>query len=108
MIITSFQVLITPKTFSFQCSLLIPLETSENQKFSDVFRGIKREHWEGKGKTESRCYTGNVLQIKTEVEFKIQVNWKKFKDTLKPIKFMLKLEKTILGNVVIWEKIGLK
>ena len=52
--------------------------------------------------------TVNVLQVKIEVEFKIQVNWKKFKDTLKPIKFMLKLEKTILGNVVIWEKIGLK
>ena len=29
----------------FQCSLLIPLKTSENQRFSDIFRGIKREHW---------------------------------------------------------------
>ena len=37
------------KPFSCQCSLLIPLKTSENQKFSDVFRGIKREHWEEKG-----------------------------------------------------------
>ena len=36
------------KTCSSQCSLLIPLETSENQSFSDVFKGIKREHWEVK------------------------------------------------------------
>ena len=35
--------------FSSQCSLLTPLKTSENLWFSDVFRGIKREHWEGKG-----------------------------------------------------------
>ena len=35
-------------TLFFTCSLLIPLKTSENQKFSDVFRGIKRENWEEK------------------------------------------------------------
>ena len=28
---------------------MIPLKTSENLLFSDVFRGIKRERWEGKG-----------------------------------------------------------
>ena len=28
---------------------LIPLKKSENQRFSDVFRGIRREHWEVKG-----------------------------------------------------------
>ena len=37
------------KPFSSQCSLLISLKISENQKFSDVFRGIKKEHWEEKG-----------------------------------------------------------
>ena len=26
-----------------------PKETSENQRFSNVFRGIKRENWEEKG-----------------------------------------------------------
>ena len=30
--------------FPFQCSLSIPLKTSENQRFRDVFRGVKREH----------------------------------------------------------------
>ena len=35
--------------FSSQCSLLIPLTTSENLRFSGVFRRIKREHWEEKG-----------------------------------------------------------
>ena len=35
--------------FSSQCSLLTPLKTLENLWFSDVFRGIKREHWEEKG-----------------------------------------------------------
>ena len=34
---------------SLQCSLLIPLKTSENLWFSDVFRGIKSEHWEEMG-----------------------------------------------------------
>ena len=28
--------------------ILIPLKISENPRFSDVFRGIKREHWEEK------------------------------------------------------------
>ena len=31
-----------------QFSLLILLKTSENQRFSDAFREIKREHWEEK------------------------------------------------------------
>ena len=34
--------------FSSQCSFLIPLKRSGNQRFSDVFRGIKRNHWEKK------------------------------------------------------------
>ena len=29
--------------------LLIPLKILANQKFSNVFRGIKRKHWEEKG-----------------------------------------------------------
>ena len=29
--------------------ILYPLKTPENRNFSDVFRGIKREHWEEKG-----------------------------------------------------------
>ena len=33
-------------TFFSQYSLLIPLGISENLWFSDVSRGIKREHWE--------------------------------------------------------------
>ena len=36
-------------SLSSQFSLLIPLKTSENLWFSDVFRGIKMEHWEEKG-----------------------------------------------------------
>ena len=32
-------------SISPQCFLLIPLKT-ENQRFSDVFMGINREHWE--------------------------------------------------------------
>ena len=36
-------------TLFFPISLLIPLKTSENLWFSNVFRGIKREHWEEKG-----------------------------------------------------------
>ena len=35
--------------FPNKCSLLTPLKTSENQRFFDVFRGIKREYWEEKG-----------------------------------------------------------
>ena len=31
------------QSFSSQCSRLIPLKTSENLWFSDIFRGIKRE-----------------------------------------------------------------
>ena len=34
--------------YSCQCFLLIPLKTSEKLWFSDVFRGIKREHWHEK------------------------------------------------------------
>ena len=26
-----------------------PLKTSDNQRFSDVFRGVKKEHWKEKG-----------------------------------------------------------
>ena len=33
------------KPISFQCCLLVHLKTSENQMFSDTFRGVKREHW---------------------------------------------------------------
>ena len=33
---------------SSQFSLLMPLKTLENQRFSDVFREIKREHREEK------------------------------------------------------------
>ena len=29
--------------------LLISLKTSENQRFSDIFMAIEREHWEEKG-----------------------------------------------------------
>ena len=36
-------------SFSSQQFLSILLKTSENQPFSDVFMGIKREHWEEKG-----------------------------------------------------------
>ena len=36
-------------TFFFPMFPLIPLKTTENLWFSDVFRGIKREHWEEKG-----------------------------------------------------------
>ena len=32
--------------------LLIPLKTSENQNFNDVFRGIKRENWGKKGQSK--------------------------------------------------------
>ena len=35
--------------FSSQFSLLISLTTSENQSFSDIFRGNKWEHWEENG-----------------------------------------------------------
>ena len=31
--------------FSTNVSLLYPLKTSENPRFSDVFRGIEVEHW---------------------------------------------------------------
>ena len=34
---------------SFQCYLLITLKTSENQRFYDVFRVIKKEHGEKMG-----------------------------------------------------------
>ena len=36
-------------TLFFPMFPLIPLKTSENLWFSDVFMGIKREHWEEKG-----------------------------------------------------------
>ena len=32
--------------------LLIPLKTSENQNFNDVFRGIKRENWGKKSQSK--------------------------------------------------------
>ena len=40
--------LIKDKPLPSQCFPLIPLKTSENKRFSDIFRGIKREHWEEK------------------------------------------------------------
>ena len=40
----------TPYSFSAQCSLLIPLKTSENQKVSDVFSWAKQDFWKEKGK----------------------------------------------------------
>ena len=45
----------TENSFRFALTLYFPmfpfdpLKISENQRFSDVFRGIKREHWEVKG-----------------------------------------------------------
>ena len=36
-------------THFFPMSPFDPLKTSENQRFSDVFRGTKTEHWEEKG-----------------------------------------------------------
>ena len=36
-------------TLSFPVFPFDPLKTSENQRFSDVFRGIEKKHLEGKG-----------------------------------------------------------
>ena len=36
-------------TFFFPMLPFDPLKTSESLWFSDVFKGIKREHWEEKG-----------------------------------------------------------
>ena len=36
-------------TLSFPVFPFDPLNTSENQRFSDVFRGIEKKHLEGKG-----------------------------------------------------------
>ena len=50
-LITSLPILLQLEllTLSFPIIPLISLKTPENPWFSDVFRGIKREHWEGKG-----------------------------------------------------------
>ena len=44
---------------TFVATPLFSLKTSENQRFPDVFSGIKREHWEEKG----------VIRLVLEAEF---------------------------------------
>ena len=44
---------------TFVATLLFSLKTSENQRFSDVFSGFKREHWEEMG----------VIRLVLEAEF---------------------------------------
>ena len=44
---TNFLFFLNP--FLSQCSILIPMKTSENRRFSDVFTWNKRKHWEEKG-----------------------------------------------------------
>ena len=44
---------------TFVATLLFSLKTSENQRFSDVFSGFKREHWEVMG----------VIRLVLEAEF---------------------------------------
>ena len=50
-LITSLLILLQLEllTLLFPIIPLIPLKTPENPWFSDVFRGIKREHWEDEG-----------------------------------------------------------
>ena len=59
--------------FPSQCSLLIPLKTSENFWFSDVSRGIKREHW--KEKVSGVINTWNDFIITKINDYKILQNF---------------------------------
>ena len=57
--------------FPSQCSLLIPLKTSENLWFSDVSRGIKRKHWEEKdygNKTSSKSGALAAIRLKIFIQ----------------------------------------
>ena len=56
----------------FPCPLLIHLKTSENVWFSDVFRGIKKEHLEEKPST---CWYYTITR-------KGEKLWRKIKDQL--------------------------
>ena len=48
--------------FSSQCPLLMPLKT-EKLWFSDVFRGIKTEHWDEKGLGKNKKLVQNFRMI---------------------------------------------
>ena len=49
-----------------QCSLLIPLKTSEKERFSDAFRGIKIERWEKYRHQNDNIYLENKLRLRND------------------------------------------
>ena len=65
--------------FSSQSSLLIPLKTSGNQRFSDVFRGIERNIRKKRVKAETNSFVWNHLM---SLQYMTKL-WKK--PTTKPL-----------------------
>ena len=59
MILELFQ----PLTLYFPMFPFDPPENIRNQRFSDVFRRIKREHWEVKSYLKGSADSFNILQV---------------------------------------------